>query len=138
MAAAPPSLSSRQAGPTLSVALLEPSCLTQRPAAAPICAAQRDCRARLAERGALCAEQRDFMFRWNAHLRRHHIHADADLPRACQSFAEAHASALAGDTPFRRCFAAHLGTLWRFRLLNPNAVHDALLVAQGGGGGGGG
>ena len=104
---------------------------------APLRSTQRDCRSRLDERGALCAEQRDFMFRWNAHLRQHRIHADADLPSACLGFAEAHAAALAGDTPFRRCFVAHLGTLWRFWLLNPSAVHDSLLVAQGGGGGGG-
>jgi hypothetical protein len=49
--------------------------------------------------------------------------------RNCLGFAEARVAALADGAPFRRCCAVQVP--WRFRLLNPNAVHSALLVGTG-------
>lgn len=64
------------------------------------------------------------MFAWNLWVRSHPIHADADLPDAVAAFAAAHAGQLSGDTPFRRCLTAYLLSLWRFRLLTPQQLHQ--------------
>ncbi len=87
-------------------------------------ALQRDCRLRLREQEMLCPEEREFMFQWNLFLHKHPLHADADLPAALRRFAGEQAGQLARDGPFRRCLLAYLITLWRFRLLTPQQMHE--------------
>ena len=76
--------------------------------------------------GGTTQEEQGFMMRWNLHIRKHPLHADADVGDACAAFAAAHAADLAGDGPLRRCFVAHLTNLWRFRLVKPAQVHAVL------------
>ena len=64
------------------------------------------------------------MLEWNVFVHRQPLHADADLPAAVREFSTQHAARLAADGPFRRCLAAYLLNLWRFRLLTPQQLHE--------------
>lgn len=92
---------------------------------------QRDCVERLEERPSLCPEERDFMLQWNLYLHQNTLHADADVPAACSSFAREHGAQLADARgPFRRCFMAHLCNLWKFRLLTPVQFQEVLAAVK--------
>ncbi len=66
------------------------------------------------------------MMAWNSHVRERPIHADADTAERCLEFAAAFAARAASQPPFRRCLAAHLHSMWAFRLLAPEDVEAAL------------
>lgn len=98
---------------------------------------QRECLERLEERDSLCIEEREFMLAWNLFMHKNVIHSDSDMAHACLEFARKHRGWLADlSSPFRRCFAAHLSNLWKFRLLTPAQVQQALGVATARAGGG--
>jgi hypothetical protein len=100
-------------------------------------ALEREGAAALAALRGLAPEQRAFMADWNRHLRGAPLHADAGVPAAAAAFAAAHAGRAAADPGWGRCLAAHLATLWGFRLLAPEQAAAALAVARGGGAAGG-
>ncbi len=101
----------------------------------------------LEEKPSLCKEEMEFMLTWNLYTLKNPILADSAVPAACIAFAKCYKERLcdAGGW-FRRCFAAHVLNLWKFRLLTPAQMHAALVAAastqseaeEGGGGGGGG
>ncbi len=99
-------------------------------------AREREGAAALAALRGLAPEQRAFMADWNRHLRGAPLHADAGVPAAAAALAAAHAGRAAADPGWGRCLAAHLATLWGFRLIAPEQAAAALAVARGGGGGG--
>jgi len=98
----------------------------------------------LEEKPNLCREEIDFMLTWNVYTLRNPIHADSAVPATCIAFAKDHLERLQdAKGSFRRCFVAQVLNLWKFRLLTPAQIHEALLAAGGGGdgrvqGGGGG
>lgn len=96
----------------------------------------QSCSAALEEKPNLCREEMDFMLTWNLYTIRNPIHADSAVPGTCIAFAKDHEERLR-DTKgsFRRCFVAHVLNLWKFRLLTPAQMHEALLATGGGGGG---
>ena len=88
---------------------------------------QHLCSTALEEKSNLCPEERDFMLAWNLFNYKSPIYADFEVPAACMAFARKHATDLAdGASPFRRCFVAHVMNLWKFRLLSPLQVQEAL------------
>ncbi len=94
---------------------------------------QLHCRTALEERESLCPEEREFMLAWNRYTHKNPILADFQVGGACVAFAQAHAEAMADpEGPFRRCFAAHVVNLWKFRLLTPSQMHAALAAVQAG------
>ncbi len=103
----------------------------------------RYCSTALEEKPNLCKEEMDFMLKWNLYIHNNPIHADSAVPDVCIAFANEHKEMLKDASGwFRRCFAAHVLNLWKFRLLTPAQMHAALVAAGGrqrssGGGGGG-
>lgn len=94
---------------------------------APRLLLQLHCRTALEEREGLCPEEREFMLAWNRYTHENPILADFEVGRTCVAFAQEHAEAMADpEGPFRRCFAAHVVNLWKFRLLTPSQMHAAL------------
>jgi len=71
------------------------------------------------------------MLEWNLHLYNHTLHADSQVASSCIAFAQQHKERLSKDPggSFRKCFVAHLTNLWKFRLLSPAQIQEALLVA---------
>lgn len=79
----------------------------------------------------LTSEEVQFMRLWNTFLRYNKVYADADIPAACEKFARAHVDQLSNaESPFRMCFITHLTNLWKFRLLTPQQLHDAISACR--------
>jgi len=93
---------------------------------------------RVRARGVATPAEIDFMLLWNCHVQRHSapLVSDCGVPRACRSFARAHAEQLR-SAPLRAPLLAHLQTLAAHRLLGREDVAHILLIVDGGGGGGG-
>lgn len=69
------------------------------------------------------------MLAWNVFLHENIIHSDAEMAVTCLNFARKYSGWLIDpSSPFRRCFAAHLSNLWKFRLLTPAQVQQILAV----------
>jgi hypothetical protein len=93
----------------------------------------RYCSTALEENPNLCKEEIDFMLTWNLYTLKNPIHADSAIPATCIAFANDHLERLRdAKGSFRRCFVAHVLNFWRFRLLTPAQMHQALLAAGGG------
>ncbi|CAK0780168.1 hypothetical protein CVIRNUC_004955 [Coccomyxa viridis] len=84
------------------------------------------CRRKLAPRADITSADKVFMFNWNCHLRTNPIHADWQVPAACEAFAFNNRRNILRSMELRRIFTMHLIGLYEFGLLAPDDINKCL------------